>query len=95
MYLGQCVEKASSQELFQNPLHPYTQALLDAIPEPNLASRNKPRKIIKGEVTSPINPKPGCRFASRCPYAKAECTAGNLDLIEVSPRHFVACALHR
>ena len=66
MYLGQCVEKASSEELFNNPLHPYTQALLHAIPLPNLSNRNKQKSIIKGEVTSPINPKPGCRFAARC-----------------------------
>ena len=95
MYLGQCVEKAPSEELFSNPLHPYTQALLDAIPVASLSSRNKPIKIIKGEVSSPIDPKPGCRFASRCPYAGEACMSGELDLREVSPRHFVACALHR
>ncbi len=95
MYLGQCVEKASSEELFNNPLHPYTQALLHAIPLPNLSNRNKQKSIIKGEVTSPINPKPGCRFAARCPHVKPECTAQSLELKEVKPGHFVACTLHQ
>lgn len=94
MYLGQCVEKASSEELFNNPVHPYTQALLNAIPLPNLSNRNKQKAIIKGEVTSPINPKPGCRFAVRCPHAKPECTSQDLELKEIAPGHFVACALH-
>lgn len=91
MYLGQCVERCSSDELFENPLHPYTKALLSAIPEPSLEARNKKQEIIRGEVTSPINPKPGCRFAARCPYAKEECMAGDLAFREVSPGHFVAC----
>ena len=95
MYLGQCVERCSSDELFENPLHPYTRALLSAIPEPSLEARNKKQEIIRGEVTSPINPKPGCRFAARCPYAKAECMAGNLEFKEVSPGHFVSCVLHQ
>lgn len=94
MYLGQCVERAPSKELFANPLHPYTVALLDAIPVPSLQARNKKRKIIRGEVTSPINPKPGCRFASRCEYVKSECMAENIPLKEVSKDHFVACVLH-
>lgn len=95
MYLGQCVERCSSDELFENPLHPYTRALLSAIPEPSLEARNKKQEIIRGEVTSPIDPKPGCRFAARCPYAKAECMAGNLEFKEVSPGHFVSCVLHQ
>ena len=95
MYAGNIVENCDTAELFKNPLHPYTQALLDAIPVASLSSRNKPIKIIKGEVSSPIDPKPGCRFASRCPYAGEACMSGDLDLREVSPRHFVACALHR
>lgn len=94
MYLGQCIEKASSRELFKNPLHPYTQALLNAIPKPSLKPEDKLQQIIKGEVTSPINPKPGCRFAARCPYAKKECTERNFALKEVSPQHFAACILH-
>lgn len=95
MYLGQCVERCSSDELFENPLHPYTKALLSAIPEPSLEARNKKQEIIRGEVTSPIDPKPGCRFAARCPYAKAECMAGDLEFKEVSPGHFVSCVLHQ
>ncbi|HCJ58933.1 ABC transporter ATP-binding protein [Lutispora sp.] len=95
MYLGQCVEKAPSEELFANPLHPYTQALLDAIPIASLKERDKLRKIIKGEVTSPINPKPGCRFASRCFHVTAECKNDGLGLVEVSQGHYVSCILHK
>ena len=91
LYLGQCVELASSEELFASPLHPYTKALLEAIPVPNLSGRGKQRKIIQGEVTSPINPKPGCRFAARCPYATEACASGDIPLREVSPGHYVAC----
>lgn len=94
MYLGQCVEKAPSKELFKNPLHPYTKALLSAIPVADLSYRNKKREVIKGEVISPINPAPGCRFAPRCPLAKEECTRDFL-LQEVSKDHFVACKLTR
>lgn len=94
MYLGQCVEKANTAELFRKPMHPYTQALLDAIPIPSLSSRNRERKIIKGEVTSPINPKPGCRFAPRCPYAKEECTLNDIDFKAVAEGHYVACVLY-
>jgi len=93
MYLGQVVEKAPSDELFNNPLHPYTKALLDAIPIPKLNSNNSLKNIIKGEVTSPINPKPGCRFYTRCPVSKKECIAGNIALKKVSGEHFVACTL--
>lgn len=92
MYLGECVERAPSLALFDNPLHPYTRALLEAIPVPNLTQRGKPRKIIRGEVTSPVNPKPGCRFASRCPEVKPEC-AQKIRTIEVEKNHFVACTL--
>lgn len=95
MYLGQCVERCSSDELFENPLHPYTKALLAAIPEASLESRNKKQEIIRGEVTSPINPKPGCRFAARCPHAKPECVQENLQFKEVKPGHFVSCILHQ
>ncbi|MBC8537028.1 ABC transporter ATP-binding protein [Feifania hominis] len=93
MYMGQCVEKTSSHELFANPLHPYTEALLDAIPVPNFSRRGRPRKLLTGEVTSPINPKPGCRFAPRCPHATPACTGESIPLREVSPGHFVACVL--
>ena len=95
MYLGQCVEQCSSDELFENPLHPYTKALLSASPEPSLEARNKKQEIIRGEVTSPINPKPGCRFAARCPYAKPECVQEDLPFREVKPGHFVSCILHK
>ena len=91
MYLGKCVEKAPADELFEHPLHPYTQALLAAIPVPNVSSRNKRRELLQGEVTSPVNPKPGCRFAARCPRADEACRGEDLPLIEVSPGHFVAC----
>lgn len=95
MYLGQCVELATSEELFQNPLHPYTQALLSAIPIPDLGCRGKKRNILKGEVRSPIDPKPGCRFAPRCPYASEMCTESEYFLEEVSSGHFVSCIRRR
>jgi len=91
MYLGQCVEGAPSDELFANPLHPYTRALLGAIPVPNLSLRGKDRDIIRGEVTSPINPKLGCRFGPRCTHVTNACMEADCELKEVSPRHFVAC----
>ena len=91
MYLGKCVEKCSSKELFRNPLHPYTQALLSAIPVPSLESRNRKIQVIKGEVTSPVNPKPGCRFAARCPYATDACREGDIPFEEKTEGHSVAC----
>lgn len=94
MYLGTCVETAPSEELFQNPLHPYTKALLQAIPMPNLSRRGKKREVIRGEVTSPIDPEPGCRFAARCPYASSACQKNDLKLKEQAGGHFVACSLY-
>lgn len=91
MYMGVCVERASSRELFQKPLHPYTKALLSAIPIPDITRRHKPVDIIKGEVTNPVNPKPGCRFAPRCPYCTQACLEENPALREVSENHFVSC----
>ena len=91
MYLGTCVEKAPARELFANPTHPYTRALLNAIPEPDLSRRKRERKIIKGEVTSPVNPSPGCRFAARCPYADARCTGTDIPLTLCGEGHEVAC----
>ncbi|MGN0658273.1 MAG: ABC transporter ATP-binding protein [Emergencia sp.] len=91
MYLGQCVELCGSRELFRNPLHPYTRALLSAIPVPDISMRGKKIQVIKGEVTNPINPKPGCRFAARCPYASDECRAQDIPFREISEGHFVAC----
>lgn len=95
MYLGQCVERAKSSELFRNPLHPYTKALLSAIPIPDLKYKHKKRQILKGEVVSPINPLPGCRFAPRCQFAQEACMGKDLELKEVDPNHFVACQLFK
>ena len=92
MYLGQMVEKAPSDELFNNPMHPYTQALLSAIPVPSIHNRRE-RIIMQGEITSPINPKPGCRFMDRCRFAAPECVEPQV-LAEPSPSHFVACCRH-
>jgi oligopeptide/dipeptide ABC transporter ATP-binding protein len=94
MYLGQAIEQASSDELFENPLHPYTQALLGAILVPNLSRRNEKKEVVKGEVTNPINPKPGCRFAPRCPYFKEDCLGREIDFKEVGKGHFVSCVLY-
>ena len=92
MYLGQLVEKCEAKKLFRNPVHPYTLALLSAIPIPDPDVKMN-RILLEGELTSPINPTPGCRFAKRCLYAKPECTQKNIDLVEVEPGHFVACVL--
>lgn len=89
MYLGQVVEKSPSKELFKKPLHPYTQALLDAIPSPDVHNVRK-REILHGELLSPINPEPGCRFAARCKYATDDCRQSQ-KLVEMFPNHFVAC----
>lgn len=94
MYLGQCVELAPTDELFAKPSHPYTKALLQAIPVPSLKSRGK-LKVIQGEVTSPINPTPGCRFAPRCPMTREECLQPDIALTEIGPNHFVACTQYK
>ena len=91
MYLGQVVELAPKEELFSNPRHPYTRALLDAVPIPDPSRRYTERRLIRGEVTSPIDPPPGCRFASRCRFASESCTGGDLPMTEVSPGHQVRC----
>lgn len=91
MYLGQCVEYAETDELFETPLHPYTIALLDALPAPVLETHDKKMSIIKGEVSNPIDPKPGCRFAKRCPYATERCKTETPLFAEVHPGHRVAC----
>ena len=93
MYLGQCVEKAPVKEIFQRPLHPYTKALMSAIPVPNLSRRGKKRQILTGEVTSPVDPKPGCRFAARCPHATEACTQNNIQLKDYGSGHFAACCM--
>lgn len=90
MYLGRLVEKAPSESLFSTPLHPYTMALLSAIPVPRIHNRPE-RVMLHGEITSPINPEPVCRFVNRCIYAKALCSEQEPPLREVQPSHFVAC----
>lgn len=91
MYLGQVVELSPAKELFKNPVHPYTKALLSAIPSVDIHNKMK-REILKGEITSPIDPKPGCRFAARCRYATEACS-NRQELKEISPGHFVSCCL--
>jgi peptide/nickel transport system ATP-binding protein len=90
MYLGQMVEKAPADELFSDTKHPYTKALLSAIPVPDIHNKTK-RILLRGEISSPVNPKPGCRFMVRCRYASEEC-ARPQSLVECSPGHFVACS---
>ena len=92
MYLGRLIEKAPAEELFENPTHPYTQALLSAIPVPQLHNRRE-RILLKGEITSPINPPKACRFAQRCPYATDRCRSEEPALTEIKPGHFVSCFL--
>ena len=89
MYLGQLVETSPSDELFEMPLHPYTKALLSAIPSTDIHHK-KEQILMKGEITSAINPKPGCRFAPRCPYATEACSRPQV-LQEVGKNHFVSC----
>lgn len=89
MYLGQVVEQCSSRELFQNPMHPYTRALLSAIPSVDIHKPSK-REILHGEISSPVNPKPGCRFAARCRFAAEKCQEPQKQ-IEVGTDHFVKC----
>ena len=89
MYLGQLVETAPSKELFEKQLHPYSKALLSAIPSVDIHAKRE-RIILKGEITSPVNPKPGCRFASRCPYVCGKCHEPQ-HLEELLPNHFVSC----
>lgn len=90
MYLGKMVEKADKEELFKRPLHPYSKALLAAVPIPDV--HHEKRHIpLKDELTSPINPKPGCRFAKRCEYAQPQCFTEDPELQDVGNDHFVAC----
>lgn len=90
MYLGEVVERCPSKELFVSNLHPYTKALLSAIPSVDINQPMQPIAL-KGELTSPINPKPGCRFSPRCPYARGGCSEQHQKLEEVSSNHYVAC----
>jgi len=92
MYLGHMMELAESEEVYDNPIHPYTKALLSAIPIPNPEiQRNRHRIMLEGDVPSPINPKPGCRFADRCPYVIEKCTHIDPIFEEIKKDHFVAC----
>lgn len=90
MYLGKVVEHATAEQLFGHPTHPYTKALLSAIPVPRIGAK-KDRILLKGEISSPIDPKPGCRFAPRCEYAKECCFTDSPELKETEPGHFVSC----
>ena len=93
MYLGEIVEVAESEELFKRPIHPYTKALLSAIPVAKYNYKNRERIILKGEVSSPINPGQGCRFFKRCPEAKEVCRQQTPILREIYPKHEVSCLL--
>ena len=89
MYLGQIVEQAPPQELFDNPVHPYTKALLSAIPVPDPDVKME-RIMLNGEITSPVNMQPGCRFKKRCPYATEECSKPLVQR-EITPGHMASC----
>lgn len=92
MYLGHIVELVESEELYKKPLHPYTQALLTAIPEPDPEiAKKRNRIILKGEIPSPVNPPSGCKFRTRCPYAKEICSQKVPEFTEYSQGHYVAC----
>lgn len=90
MYLGQVVEKVASEELFSNPIHPYTKALLSAVPVP-VVNYNKERILLKGELSSPVNPKPGCRFAPRCGFSQGKCLTEEPEYKDILPGHAVKC----
>ncbi|MBT9154537.1 MAG: Oligopeptide transport ATP-binding protein OppF [Firmicutes bacterium] len=92
MYLGKLVEMTTSTKLYAEPLHPYTQVLLSAIPQPD-ARRQRSRIAVQGDVPSPINPPAGCRFHTRCPYAVDRCKSEIPEWLEVRPEHYVACHL--
>ena len=94
MYLGRIVETTTKTALFDMPLHPYTEALLSAVPIPKARSRGRQRMILTGDVPSPINPPSGCHFHARCPYAMARCKQESPALREVVPGHWAACHLH-
>jgi len=94
MYLGRIVEMTDKKSLFEMPLHPYTEALLSAVPIPKARARGRKRVILTGDVPSPINPPPGCHFHARCPYAMKRCREEVPPLREVTPGHVAACHLH-
>jgi oligopeptide/dipeptide ABC transporter ATP-binding protein len=92
MYLGRIVEYTDKATLFTRPLHPYTEALLAAVPVPDPAIK-RVKQVVQGDVPSPLKPPPGCHFHNRCPYAEPRCRAEPPALREVEPGHFVACHL--
>ena len=94
MYLGRIVEMTDRRSLFEMPLHPYTEALLSAVPIPKASARTRKRVILTGDVPSPINPPPGCHFHARCPYAMPRCKVDVPVLREIVPGHIAACHLH-
>ena len=94
MYLGRIVEMTDKRSLFEMPLHPYTEALLSAVPIPKRSARGRKRVILKGDVPSPINPPSGCHFHTRCPYAMPRCRQEVPTLREVTPAHWASCHLH-
>ena len=93
MYMGQCVEKASCDEIFEKPSHPYTQALLSAIPVPSIEWKGKEPETLSGEVSSPIDPPKACRFAPRCKFCTEKCRTQEPETVEVAPGHTVKCHL--
>jgi oligopeptide/dipeptide ABC transporter ATP-binding protein len=93
MYLGRIVETADKETLFRRPLHPYTEALLSAVPIPDPKIKRR-KRALQGEVPSPVNPPPGCAFHTRCPYVMARCKEQAPALVEVAPGNLVACHLH-
>ncbi len=94
MYLGRIIETTDKRSLFEMPLHPYTEALLSAVPIPKASARTRKRVILTGDVPSPINPPPGCHFHARCPYVMPRCRTDVPALREVKPGHLVSCHLH-
>ena len=94
MYLGQCVELAPTEELFENPQHPYTKALLSAIPVIDITKKDSEPELLRGEVSSPINPVDYCRFYPRCPYACEACKTA-YELSEIGENHYSACVLNK
>jgi oligopeptide/dipeptide ABC transporter ATP-binding protein len=93
MYLGRIVEYADKETLFSRPLHPYTEALLAAVPIPDPKIK-RPKRILQGDVPSPVNPPPGCAFHTRCPYVMARCKQEAPRLMALAPGNLVACHLH-
>ena len=94
MYLGKMVELASDRDLYQNPKHPYTEALISAVPKAEAGAKRRNRVILRGDVPSPINPPNGCRFHTRCPSVRTECKEVEPRMQEIAPKHWVACHLY-